>query len=85
MVAYLKTLRWTFDHGKGKFCAKSCKPENVEHLLKKGKWFWKKPAKPDLVTRQEMPGGGFFSGSRFQVSGPGFWVLGSGFWVFAEK
>jgi hypothetical protein len=51
---------------KGKICATGLEPGNIETLLKKGKWLWKKPAKPDLLTRQEMPGGGFcFSGFRF--------------------
>jgi hypothetical protein len=54
---------------KGKICAMVFKPGIIETSLKKGKWLRKKPAKPDQVTRQEMPGWFRVPGFRFQVLG----------------
>jgi hypothetical protein len=70
-------LRLIFSHSEGKICASGPEPGKVEALLKKGKWLGNKPAKLDLVTRQEMPGKGWFQvpGFRFRVSGIPFIAL----------
>jgi hypothetical protein len=65
MVAYPNPCSGRSAKRKGKICASGDKRGNIEFLLKKGKWWWKKPAKPDLVTRQEIPGGRSVPGFRF--------------------